>query len=73
LGGECLDWLQSILACIAEDAEKARDEPARLLRIKKLAAAANYLALDYGNLIDCEHENMVDSLKAAGLKLIDNA
>ena len=65
-GVEVLGWLDSICRCIEEETRK--DEP-RILHIRELAGAGKYLAADYGNCIDCEHEQMVDSLTAAGIEV----
>jgi hypothetical protein len=60
---EALGWLEEIFATIKNEADDARNRG----RIKKLAAAGEYLAFDYANFTACKHEEYRDRLKAAGL------
>ena len=57
---EALEWLRELCRIIAEEA-RALNAPGAL-RIASLAEAAGYLACDFGNLADCEREDMAKHL-----------
>lgn len=53
-------WIRELLLTIEQEA-RALNAPGAL-RIASLAEAAGYLACDFGNLADCEREDMAKHL-----------
>ena len=60
---EALMWLEEILRTIIREALDEHNG----YRIKRLAEAGAYLALDMGNYAECQHETMIDRLRTAGV------
>ena len=60
-------WLNEILKTIKEEAEQ--NGPASHFRIKYLADAGAYLALDYSNYLGCQHEDMAANLAKVGITI----
>lgn len=58
-------WLEAIIGAIRTEARL--DNPVSCLTIGYLADAAHYLASDFANQYDCQHEEMFNNLKKAGL------
>ncbi len=59
---ETLIQLEEIFKTISKEALQERNG----YRIKRLADAGAYIALDMGNYADCRHEDMTSRLRTAG-------
>lgn len=66
-GADVCHWFEEIFKVIREEAEK--NSPVSHFRIKYLASAGAYLALDYANYLGCEHEDMASSLAKVGIEI----
>jgi hypothetical protein len=61
---ETLGWLEEIFNSIVTEAKK---ENPMSMRIKQLAEAGSYLAMDFANMSDRRHEEMWGKLQEAGI------
>lgn len=57
-------WLEAIVGAIRTEAKLQNPNS---ITIGHLADAAHYLASDFANLYACQHEEMFNNLKQAGL------
>ncbi len=57
-------WLEAIIGAIRQEAKTKNPNS---IIIGALADAAHYLAADFANSYDCQHEEMFDHLKQAGV------
>lgn len=60
-GAESLAWLESVFHAIELLHERGGGE----IRIRHLVGLGKYVAADMGNMLDCEHEKIVEALDAA--------
>lgn len=62
-----LMWLHEIFSSIASEAAKGESGNIRYTRIKRLAEAGEYLALDIGNCTKQHHNSMFRSMVEQGI------
>jgi|GEM_PF-2563741 len=62
--GDAFCWLEEILVTIQREADSERSS---IIRIKRLAECASYIAVDFSNYLDCEHGDMIEQLRMFGV------
>lgn len=60
---DALGWLEEIFAAI----QRETLDGGSVYRIKRLAEMGAYMALDMGNCASCQHETLIDRLRAASV------
>lgn len=64
---DVMDWLSDIFLTIIRETEAQRSPDIILDTIRKRATYGQYLADDFSNLADCEHEKVERAMAAAGI------
>ncbi len=61
---DVLGWLEEIFQTLTQEAKAERMNSVRMNRAIDVGL---YLASDFGNHMDCEHERMLEALRLAGV------
>jgi len=65
-GAEVLGWLEEICKIIRDEASAEKPD---IFRIRKLADAGSYVACEFSDGGGSQHEEMVENLAQAGIKV----